>query len=462
MGRRPRQDDPLALDRETMRQQGYRVVDLLVDRLARRRSPPLKRAAPEEMRASSPARRPRGRSRSTTLLDAARARRAAVHEPRRPPALLRVHPVLPAPGRARSATSSRAPATSTSARGWSRPARASSSSRCSTGSRSGSAIPPDAAGVLVSGGSAANMTALACAREALAGAMSRRPSSLYVVRPGALVGRAGGADARLPAGAGARAARRRRPSAAPATRSRRRSTPTCAPAGAPLFVARDRGRDEHRRGRPARRARASSAASDGVWLHVDAAYGGFAVLTERGTRALRGIELADSVDARPAQVALPAVRVRLRARARGRAAAAAFEIVARLPAGRRGRRRRGQLLRPRPAAHARARGRSRCGCRCRPSGWTRSAPRSTARSTSRRTRAKRVEESAELELLAPPSLGIVCFPPRLDERRRRGPVRPPRRRAAGGSSPRRGCTGGTRCACASSTTRHRGGCRAVL
>ena len=32
--------------------------------------------------------------------------------------------------------------------------------------------PADAAGVLVSGGSAANMTALACAREALAGAMS--------------------------------------------------------------------------------------------------------------------------------------------------------------------------------------------------------------------------------------------------------------------------------------------------
>jgi selenocysteine lyase/cysteine desulfurase len=33
----------------------------------------------------------------------------------------------------------------------------------------------------------------------------------------------------------------------------------------------------------------------GVWLHVDAAYGGFAVLTERGRAALRGIELADSI-----------------------------------------------------------------------------------------------------------------------------------------------------------------------
>jgi glutamate/tyrosine decarboxylase-like PLP-dependent enzyme len=36
-------------------------------------------------------------------------------------------------------------------------------------------------------------------------------------------------------------------------------------------------------------------AREGVWLHVDAAYGGFAVLTERGRRAFRGMERADSV-----------------------------------------------------------------------------------------------------------------------------------------------------------------------
>jgi len=40
---------------------------------------------------------------------------------------------------------------------------------------------------------------------------------------------------------------------------------------------------------------ADLAAREGLWLHVDAAYGGFFCLTERGRRALAGIERADSV-----------------------------------------------------------------------------------------------------------------------------------------------------------------------
>ena len=42
-------------------------------------------------------------------------------------------------------------------------------------------------------------------------------------------------------------------------------------------------------------AMADYCAEEGIWLHVDAAYGGFAVLTERGKRLLAGIEHADSI-----------------------------------------------------------------------------------------------------------------------------------------------------------------------
>jgi hypothetical protein len=45
-------DDPLALDPEAMRATGYRMVDLLVDRVAGVREwPALARASPEEMKA---------------------------------------------------------------------------------------------------------------------------------------------------------------------------------------------------------------------------------------------------------------------------------------------------------------------------------------------------------------------------------------------------------------------------
>ena len=44
---------------------------------------------------------------------------------------------------------------------------------------------------------------------------------------------------------------------------------------------------------------ATVAAEEGLWLHVDAAYGGFFQLTERGRAALTGIERADSITLDP-------------------------------------------------------------------------------------------------------------------------------------------------------------------
>jgi aromatic-L-amino-acid decarboxylase len=44
---------------------------------------------------------------------------------------------------------------------------------------------------------------------------------------------------------------------------------------------------------------AAVAADEGLWMHVDAAYGGFFQLTERGRESFRGIDLADSVTLDP-------------------------------------------------------------------------------------------------------------------------------------------------------------------
>ena len=189
--------------------------------------------------------------------------------------------------------------------------------------------------MLVSGGSAANLTALACAREARIGAMDEQAVAVHV-RPDALVAGARRARARLPARPGARdpdrpsrpdpagcarAPRSRPTSARGRAAARRRSrTPAPPPPGAidPL------------------RELAEICREHGVWLHVDGAYGAFACLTERGRQALAGMELADSIALDPHKwlyqpVELGALLVR-----DGGAAAARLRDHPRLPQGRRG------------------------------------------------------------------------------------------------------------------------------
>ena len=156
--------------------------------------------------------------------------------------------------------------------------------------------PSEAAGVLVSGGSAANMTALACARETLLGAMSdgvvayvsdqahssmARAARVLGFRPDQL--RVLPTDERF----------RMRPDALMAAmdhdlRAGRR----------PLFVGASAGSTNTGAVDPLVEL-ARICRERGAWLHVDGAYGGFAALTERGGRWLEGIELADSVTLDP-------------------------------------------------------------------------------------------------------------------------------------------------------------------
>ena len=60
----------------------------------------------------------------------------------------------------------------------------------------------------------------------------------------------------------------------------------------PFLVVPSVGHDEHRRRRSHRAPIADVAAEEGLWMHVDGAYGGFFMLTERGRGWFRGVERA--------------------------------------------------------------------------------------------------------------------------------------------------------------------------
>ena len=163
-------------------------------------------------------------------------------------------------------------------------------------------FPADASGLLVSGGSMANLVGLAVARDARAGADVRRlgvaaaagKAVLYasrethssVVKATELLGLGTQALRTIPVGADyridvcARCARRSRPTARPAsTRSRSWATPA-----------------------PSTRARSTTwtrwptcAADEGLWFHVDGAFGALARLSPELAPRVAGMERADSL-----------------------------------------------------------------------------------------------------------------------------------------------------------------------
>ncbi len=156
--------------------------------------------------------------------------------------------------------------------------------------------PAEAAGVLVGGGSAANLTALACARESLLGPMTERAMIYLSDQTHSSLARAARtlgfrpdqvrvipSDERfgLPPAALVEAI------TADATAGRQ---PLCVVANAgttntgavdPLAAIADICRDRR------------------LWMHVDGAYGGFAVMTDVGRARLAGIERADSITLDP-------------------------------------------------------------------------------------------------------------------------------------------------------------------
>jgi glutamate/tyrosine decarboxylase-like PLP-dependent enzyme len=156
--------------------------------------------------------------------------------------------------------------------------------------------PAEAAGILVSGGSAANITALACAREALVGPMSDRvvlytadQTHSSIARAARLLGFRPDQVRILPTDSTHRLHLEALVGAIDAdSRAGRQPLVVAANAGATNTGAVD----------PLSEL-AEICRERGLWLHVDGAYGGFASLSERGRAALRGIELADSVTLDP-------------------------------------------------------------------------------------------------------------------------------------------------------------------
>src|SRR4051794_17387299 len=156
--------------------------------------------------------------------------------------------------------------------------------------------PPEAEGILVSGGSAANITALACARESLVGAGSERAVAYVadqahssVARAARLIGFRPDQLRVLPTDD----AHRLRPDAlAGAVEADRQAGLQ------PLIVAANAGATNTGAVDPLH-ALADFSHERGMWLHVDAAYGGFAALSGRGRPGLGGIERADSVTLDP-------------------------------------------------------------------------------------------------------------------------------------------------------------------
>ena len=271
--------------------------------------------------------------------------------------------------------------------------------------------PADAAGILLSGGSAANVTALACARETLVGSMSDRLVAYVSDQTHSSVARA----ARL---LGFRPDQLR---VLPTDAEHRMRVDALAGAVAadlkadlqPLVVAANAGATNTGAVDPLAEL-ADFCRERGMWLHVDGAYGGFGALSPQGRAQLAGIEMADSITLDPHKWLYQPIECGCLLVRKGQRLRDAFTITPEHPDDDRG-------DEVNFADHGLQLTRTARALKI----WLSisffglDAFRSAIDRAIELARAaeRQVRESPALELLSPASLGIVCFRRRFDDAR---------------------------------------------
>ncbi len=286
---------PLSVDAETMRRLGYRTVDMLVDRLTGDPGPVVRAGDPEQLRDALSMPPPEQPVAFDAILE--QLERDVL------PYVARIsHPgylaFIPGEGTWPGALGDLIASALNMDTCWWLGASGPAALELAVVDwiRSWVGYPDGAAGVLVSGGSAANLTALACARESLVGSMT--PDAVLYLSDQAHVSLAKGARA-----LGFRPDRVRIIASDRQGRMRCDALRAAIEADAseslrPLAVVANAGSTGVGAVDPF--ADISAVCREhGLWLHVDGAYGGFACLTERGRAALEGMELADSITLDP-------------------------------------------------------------------------------------------------------------------------------------------------------------------
>ena len=288
-------DSPLALDPELMRQLGYRTVDMLVERIAGAAGPVVQSATPQELRERLAMPPPEDPAPFDEIL--AGLERDVL------PFVARIgHPgylaFIPGEGTWPGALGDLIASALNIDTCWWLGASGPSALELVVLDwfREWVGYPAEAAGVLVSGGSAANLTALACAREARLGVMD----------DAAVVYMSDQTHSSLAKAARALGFRPEQVRVIPTDRQARtrpdalRSAIAADKAGGrkPLMVVANAGATAVGAVDPFDEL-APICQEHGIWLHVDGAYGAFACVSERGRQALAGMELADSITLDP-------------------------------------------------------------------------------------------------------------------------------------------------------------------